>query len=182
MTSLASLKDDVPVCILVKDAHQVLDIKPLSGVVKQFLEILVVKLLSVKLFATEFVYNVAVSALDKPAKAIHASAFLVHVEVLPCLQQLRDGATCALVILELKVTHKVVRVEVELLDAEGGRHFSFFVHLACRKHLLLGVVFEHIARFWVGQVAANIGRVSSLVSVVALTILENDDVATVISI
>ena len=68
-----------------------------------------------------FVHNVPVSTLHEPAKSVHSAALFVDIESLLGLKELWDCTTCVGVILELKVTHQVVRVEVKLLNAEGGR-------------------------------------------------------------
>mmetsp|Transcript_13465 Transcript_13465/g.18429 ORF Transcript_13465/g.18429 Transcript_13465/m.18429 type:complete len:311 (-) Transcript_13465:4071-5003(-) len=75
-----------------------------------------------------------------------------------------------------------MRVEVEFFDAEGGRHFALIIHVLLTEHLLLRVVLQDVASRWVLQVAAYIRRLPSLVDVVTLTILEDNDVATLIAI
>ena len=51
------------------------------------------------------VNNMPVAALFKPSKSIDSAPFLVDIEALFRLKELRNGATSALIILELKITH-----------------------------------------------------------------------------
>ena len=63
------------------------------------------QLLAVKLLPAVPVYDVAVAALDKPSKAIHSPTLFINIEALFGLEELRDGPTSTLIILELESAH-----------------------------------------------------------------------------
>ena len=146
------------------------------------MQIAVIKLLSVELLATVLVNDVAIASLDEPAEAVDAAALLVHVEALLGLQQLWDCSSSALVILEFKIAHEVMRVEVKLLDAEWRGNFSLIIDIIGGEKLLFGVVLKNITCSWILQITSNVSRVASLIAIISLTILKNDDVSTVISV
>lgn len=123
-----------------------------------------------------------IAALYKPAEAVDPTALLVNIEVLLGLKKLWDRATSALIILELKVAHKVVRVKVEFFDTEWRRYFTLVIDIVRAEHLLLGMVLKDVATSGVLEVTTNVSLLSSLVNVVALTILEDNDIASLITV
>jgi len=125
---------------------------------------------------------VTITALDKPAEAIHTSAFLVNVETLLGLEKLRDGPASALIILKLKITDQVMWVKVELFDTERRGNFTFVINIMCIEELGFGVILENVTSLRVLQVTSDIRGMSSLVAIISLTILEYDDITTIISI
>ena len=124
----------------------------------------------------------AVTSLDEPAKSVDSSALLVYVETLFGLEQLWNGTSRTRVILEIQVTHQIMRIEIELFNAEWSGNFTLVIHLLGIKQLLLRVVLQDITGGWVLQITTDVGCLSCLVTVVALTILEHNDVATVVSV
>ena len=124
----------------------------------------------------------AVRSLHQPPKSVHSAAPLVHVESLLGLKQLRYGSPTATIILEVDITHQIMRVEIELFETEGRRHFPFFVYVGGIEELLLGVVLEHVPCLRVGQVASNVGRLAQFIDVIALIVLEDDDVSSIVPI
>lgn len=128
------------------------------------------------------VYDMAVAALNKPAEAVDSAALLINIEALLGLQKLWNSAASALIVLELKVAHEVVRVEVEFFNAERSRYFTLVIDIIRAEHLLLSVVLEDVAGGGVLEVTANVSLLASLVNVVALTILEHNNVATLIAV
>jgi len=142
---IAALDYNVSICIFVKDAHHILDVKAASTVVKKLLDIAVVKLLPVELLATLLVHDVSVASLDEPAEAVNSAALLVHIEALFSLKKLWNRAASALIVLELQVTHQVVRVEIELLNTEWSRDLALVIEVVLREHLLLRVVLQNVA-------------------------------------
>ena len=179
---ISALGHNVAASILIKDAHDVLDVETLARVVEKLLDVTIVKLLTVKLLASMFVNNVAVAALNEPAEPVHSAALFVDVEALLSLKELWDSPASALVVLEFEVAHEVVRVKVEFFDTERCRYFTLVIDLLRAEHLLFGVVLEDIARGGVLQITTNICLLASLVDIIALTILKYDDVATLITI
>lgn len=75
-----------------------------------------------------------------------------------------------------------MRVKVELFNAEWRWKFTLIVEISIAKHLLLRVVLEDVQRDGVLKITTNVSHVACLVTVVSLTILENNDVATVVSV
>ena len=108
------------------------------------MHITVVQLLAVKLLPSKLVHNVAIAALDEPSKTIDASSLLVNIEALLGLQQLGDSSASSLIVLELEVAHQVMRVEVELLEAEGCGNLTLVIHLFGTEQLRLGVVLQNV--------------------------------------
>ena len=176
------MQNDVAIGVLVEDTDHVLDVEALSTVCQQLLHISIVQLLAIKLLPPKLVNDVTITTLDEPAKAIDASTLLVYVESLLSLQELGDGTTSALIILELKISHQVMRVKVEFLKTEGRGHFTLIVHICSVEQLLLRVVLQDVARGGVLQVAPDICLVTCLVAIVPLTILEDYNVSTVIAV
>lgn len=91
------------------------------------------------------VNNMSVTTLHEPAEAVDPATFLVDVEALLRLQQLRDGPACVLVILEFEIAHQVMWVEVEFLDAEGSWNLTLIIDLGGVEELTLGVILQDIA-------------------------------------
>ena len=85
-----------------------------------------------------------VASLFKPSKSVDSTSLLVNVESLLRLQELRNGATCALIILELKITHQVMRVEIKLLNAEGCWNLALFVNVCGIEKLLFSMILENV--------------------------------------
>ena len=146
------------------------------------MQVTIVKLLAIELFSAGFVYDVPVSSLHKPTKPIHSAALFIDIESLLGLEKLGNCTTCARIILELKVSHQVVRVEVKLLNTERCRNFTFFVNFLSTKQLCFRVVLQDIPGLGVCQVTANVRWMASLVAIVAMTILENNNVTTIVSV
>jgi hypothetical protein len=86
-----------------------------------------------------------VAALFKPSKSIDSATLLVHIEALLRLQELWNGAAGALIILELKIAHQVMGVEIELLDAEGCWNLALFINICGVEELLFSMVLENVA-------------------------------------
>ena len=139
-------------------------------------------MLPVELLATLSVDNVSIATLNQPAEPVHSSAFLVDVEALLGLKQLWDGAPTLPIILEVDITHQLMWVKVELFEAEGRWHLALFVDFGSVKELLLGVVLKNVASEGVCQVTTYIGKLSSLVNMVALTVIKHDNIATVVTV
>ena len=81
-----ALQHDVAICILVEDTDDIFNIKSLAAIIKQFLNVTVIQLLSVELLATVLVHDVTIASLDEPAESVDTAALLVHIEALFCLQ------------------------------------------------------------------------------------------------
>ena len=145
-TCAASLRNDVAVGVLVKDSNNIFHIEALSIVIEQLLDIAIIKLLSVELLPSMLVDNMPVAALLKPAEAIDTASLLVHVEALLGLQELGNGATRALVILEVEITHQVMWVEIKLLNAEGSWNLALFIDVCGIEELLFGIILENVTR------------------------------------
>ena len=75
-----------------------------------------------------------------------------------------------------------MRVEVVLLNAERSWYLTLFVDLYEVKHLLLGVIFEDVARGRVLEIASHICPLASLVNMVTIAILKDDNVASFVSV
>ena len=71
----------------------------------------------------------AVASLDEPAESVDSPALLVYIETLFGLEQLWDGETRTCVILEIQVTHQIVRIEIELFNAEWSGNFTLVIHI-----------------------------------------------------
>ena len=97
----------------------------------------------VKLFTALLVNNVTVSTLNEPSKLVNSPTLLVNVETLLRLKQLWDCPTTLLFVLEIKIAHEIVGVEVELFDAEWGGNFAFVVNICRVEHLLIRVVLQN---------------------------------------
>ena len=123
-----------------------------------------------------------VAALFKPSKSIHSAPFLVYVEALFRLQELRNGTTSALIILELKITHQVMWVEIELLDAEGCWNLALFINIRGIEKLLFSMILENVTCVRILQITTHICRMTCLVDILSLCILKDNDIATIVSV
>lgn len=128
------------------------------------------------------VNNMPVASLFKPAKSIYSSSFLVNVESLFRLQELRNGATCALIILELKISHQVMRVEIKLLNGEGRWNLALIVNVFGIEKLLFSMILENVTCVGVIKITTLVCRLTCLVYIISLIVLEDDDIATIVSI
>ena len=195
-------RHDIPVLVLTHDAHDVLDIKPLSLVVVKLWHVAISQqLLAIELLPPEFVDQVASSTALQPSMLVHATTLLVHKEALLGLEQsgeelrsirlrfLLVGTTLAFVfraifcgVDPIKVTHERMGVEIVLLEAEGCRDFPTLVQVRLGEHLLALEVLDDIASGGITQVAALVGWATGLVLDVAFFVLEDDDVALLIAV
>ena len=73
-------------------------------------------------------------------------------------------------------------VEVEFLNAEWGRYFSFVVNVSRVEKLGSSVILEHIASLGVSEVTSDVCGMARLVPIVPLTILKDNDVASFVPI
>ena len=176
------LRDDIAICVFIEDSDQVLDVIPLATVIEKLLDVTVIKLFPVELLPTLLVNDMAVSTLDKPSKPVDSSALLINVEALFGLKQLWNRPAAFMIVLEIDVAHEIVGVEVEFLDTERCRDLSLFIYIICVKELLLRVVLKNVSCEWVSQVASDICQLASLVNVISLTIFEDNNVATIVSV
>ena len=100
-----SIQYNVTFGILFKSTDDIFDIKALTVIVIQFLDITVIQLLLIKLFPAISVDDVPRIALNKPSKAIDSPLFLVDIKTLFGLVKLEDSTACTLVELVIKVAH-----------------------------------------------------------------------------
>ena len=123
-----------------------------------------------------------VAALFEPSKSVDSATFLVHIEALFRLQELWNGATSALIILELKIAHQVMGVEVELLDAEGCWNLALFIDVCGIEELLFSMVLENVTCVGILQITAHVCRMACLVYVLSSGILKDNDIAAIVSV
>lgn len=168
--------------VLFKDSNDVLDVIAFAVIIKKLLNVAVIELLSIEFLPTLSVNNVAVASLDQPAKSVDSAALLVNVEALLGLEELGNGATTPLIVLEVYIAHKIVWVEVKLLKAEWCRYLALFIDFGCIEELLIRVVLKNVSCQWVGQVTSNVRQLSGLIDVVTLIIFEDNNISTVVSI
>ena len=75
-----------------------------------------------------------------------------------------------------------MRVEVELLNAEGSWYLTLLVDLGAVEHLLLRVVLEDVARLCVLEITPRIRPLTGLVHMMTFAILKDDNVASLVSV
>lgn len=163
--------DNVAGSVLVENSNHVFDIEALAVVIEQFLDIAVIELLPIELLSTVLVNNMPVAALLKPSKSIYSTSLLVDVEALLRLEELRNGATSALIILEFKITHQVMWVEIELLNAEGSWNLALFINVCGVEKLLFSMVLENVTCVRILQITTHICRMTCLVYILSTSIL-----------
>lgn len=106
---IRGLRHNAAVRVLLKDSHHVLDIKSLSCIVEQLVDVSIVRQLSsVELLVTINVDQVTVVALSHPAMFIDTMLLLVHEKALVGLHQFW------LALCVIKVSHELMRVKIVL--------------------------------------------------------------------
>ena len=168
--SRTALQDYVAIRVLIEYTDDILDIETLARVVQELRHITIIELFSVELLATQFVDDMTITPLDEPAKSVHSATLLVYVEALLGLQELWYSSPSALVVLELEITDEIMRVEVELFDAEWSRQLTLVIEISSHEELLFRMVLKNVA-LRVLQVTTDIGGLARLITVVSLAIL-----------
>ena len=84
--------------------------------------------------------------------------------------------------MELKIADQIVWIEVELLHTEWSRDFTFVIDICSIEKFLFCVVFKDVACVGILKITSDVGGVTSLVTAVTLVVLENNNVATIITV
>jgi len=162
---LGVLVDDAAVSVFVELAHNFFNVEALGLVVEEFRQVTFPgELALIEFLATVHVNQVALASKGHPADLVDAAGLLVHEHALVGLHEL------GLAVLVIKVTHKLVRVEIVLFNAEGCWEFAALVHLFVGEHLLSIQVLNDGLVVGVEQVALVVGEGSVLVIVHAIVI------------
>lgn len=164
--------------IFFKLAAYILRIEAASAVVEELGEVLafVHKLALVELLS---VVDVAYVALNVSQVATLVDSAPVFVYKFPLLVLL-DYRSALFV--EVKVASDIVWVEVVFLHTERCWDLSSFIHLFLVKHLLIVLVFDHVACRVFYKVASLINRSPLLVDIVSILILQHNHIALFISV
>lgn len=170
------LGDNVSILVFVELAHHVLNVKALAIVVEQLVQVFIVELAFIKFLSSVFVDNVALAWQHVPAVLVHTSSFLVNEESLARLHKDR------LAVRVIEVTHNLMGIEVEFLNAVGSWHFTTLVHLVVAEHRLAGHVLNDIAGLWVGQVAALVDWLALFIVFPAVLVFQYNDVTFIVSV
>jgi hypothetical protein len=157
--------DNASMGILVKLAHDVLNIETLARVIKQLGQVAIFsQLILVKLLASVHINEVPLAGKCHPSMFVDSSGLFVQEESLFRLHQLW------LLILVFKVAHQLVRVEVKLLVAEHAGNLTMLVQVSKCEHLLAIHVLNNIVVL-VNQVTLAVGLRSGLVLIISAVAL-----------
>ena len=84
--------------------------------------------------------------------------------------------------MELKIADQIVWIEIELLHTEWSWDFTFVIDIFSIEKFLFCVVFKDVACVGILKITSDVGGMTSLVKAVALVVLKNDYVATIITV
>lgn len=107
---------------------------------------------------------------------VHAASLLVDVEALACFHE--NGFTVRVI----EIAHDLVRIEIELLNAERRRNFTTLIHFVAVEHGLTSHVLDDVARLGVSEVTTLVDWFPLLVVLAAILVFQNDNITFIISI
>jgi hypothetical protein len=158
-------------------AHRVLDVVALARQGVKLGDVaLVGQLALVKLLAAVLVDEVALVGEHHPAVLVDAAALLFDEEALV------GDHHAGLAINVVEVAHQVVRVEIELFNAERSRHLAALIHDTLGEHDLVVHVLKNVASRRVSEVTALVGGLSVSILVVALGVSEHNNVTLLVTV
>lgn len=166
----------VAILIFVKLTHYIFNVKTLSAVVEQLVEIIALKLTLIEFFTTILINYVSLIWNCKPAMVVYSTCLFINIESLSSLH--KNWFSIRII----KVSKKVMRVEVMLFNAERSWDFTTFVKIIIREHGLAGQVFNNIIGLRVSKVTALIYWISLFVMFTTILVFKYNNVSFVITI
>lgn len=83
---------------------------------------------------------------------------------------------------EVKVSHQIVRVEVELLNAEGSWHLTLVVDILFGEHDLLLHAVKDVSSFGVSQITSSCRWVALTVLMVSILVGKHNNVTFLVTV
>jgi len=158
-------------------AHSIFDIIAFTAQVIKFRDIsLISELPFVKLFTAMFINKMTLSSEDHPAMLINTAALLVNEESFVCHHH------TWLSIYVVEISHQVVRVEVEFLNAVGSGYFTFIINIFFREHHLLLHAVKDVSCFRISEITSSRSWISLTVLVVSILISKHNNVTFFITV
>lgn len=158
-------------------AHHILDVELLAGKGVKFGDVAFrSQLFLVKFLAAMAVHKVALVGKYHPAEFVDSAPFFVNEKAFV------GDHHAWLAINVVKVSHKVVGVEVVLLNTEGSGDFSALIKILIQEHVFVCEILNQGPGLRVNKVTTPVGGVALSVFGVAFVVLEHNHEALLVTV